>query len=88
MPGFSGGAGGALGFALFLFQEMQKGTSISLFQFWEFFTHFLKLSGAMGREIANYMRPDFHPDQVENEHLAKYFFERYQVEKVKLKVAV
>jgi predicted metal-dependent hydrolase len=42
----------------------------------------------MGKEIGHYMRPDFHPDQVANEHLAQYFFEKYKVEKVKLKVAV
>jgi hypothetical protein len=77
-----------IGFALFIFQEIKKGTVISPFEFWEFFTHFLSLARAMRKEIAHYMRPDFHPDQVANEHLAQYFFEKYQVEKVKLKVAV
>jgi predicted metal-dependent hydrolase len=71
-----------------MLQEIKKGTVISPYEFWEFFTHFISLARAMGKEIVNYMNPNFHPDQVANEHLAKYFFDKYQVEKVKLKVAV
>lgn len=77
-----------VGFILFILQEIKKGTWISPFEFWEFLVHFLDLSKTLGKEIANYMRPDFHPSQVENDHLAVYFFEKYQVEKVNLKVAV
>ena len=77
-----------IGFVLFMLQEIKKGTVISPYEFWEFFTHFISLARAMGKEIVNYMNPNFHPDQVANEHLAKYFFDKYQVEKVKLKVAV
>jgi predicted metal-dependent hydrolase len=77
-----------IGFVMFLLQEIKKGTFISPFEFWEFFTHFISLARTMGKEIGHYMQPDFHPDQVANEHLAQYFFEKYKVEKVKLKVAV
>ncbi|HNK57310.1 MAG TPA: metal-dependent hydrolase, partial [Leptospiraceae bacterium] len=77
-----------VGFAFFMLQEMKKGTWISPIEFWDFLVHFLDLAKTLGKEIANYMRPDFHPDQVENNHLAVYFFEKYHVEKANLKLAV
>lgn len=70
-----------VGFFMLLWEDVNKGRMISLAELIQFFDHFGKLVNTMGKEIANYLRPGFHPDQVPNEGLAEYFFKKYQIEK-------
>ncbi len=76
-----------VGFFLFMKQEiLDKGTKISLSEIWEFILQVTELVSSMAKEIAIFLKPDFHPDQVPNDHLAVYFFQKYKVEKEKLEV--
>jgi predicted metal-dependent hydrolase len=70
-----------IGFLMLLSEDFAKGRSISFGELLEFLTHFTKLVRTLGKEILNYLRPDFHPDQVHNESLANYFFKNYKVER-------
>jgi uncharacterized protein len=73
-----------VGFFFFMKQEVfDRKTKISIFEIWEFIVQLTELMQTMVKEISVYLKPDFHPDQVPNDHLAVYFFEKYKVEKQK-----
>lgn len=72
-----------LGFFIFLYQDWKKGGEIRFSHLVESFGYFGKLLRFMAKEIPIYFRPDFHPDDLPNDHFAVDFFKRVDVEKKK-----
>lgn len=70
-----------IGFFFFLFEDMKQGRFFSLGELIEFLDHFGRLVRHLSKEMINYFKTDFHPDQEPIENLAINFFKRYNVER-------